>query len=108
MALLKDRAKLVCMQAWSRWFDNARVQAFIDLKRELRDAVYLHANLVAREKDLNDRNKVLKDENTSLTSYGNDGKIVDKNMAQVKKQCDQIRSDIADSEDDYRMLMIEH
>ena len=85
MALLKDRAKLVCMQAWGRWFDNARVQAFIDLKRELRDAVYLHANLQAREKDLNDRNKVLKDENISLTSYGNDGKIVDKNMAQVKK-----------------------
>ena len=90
------------MQAWGRWFDNARVQAFIDLKRELRDAVYLHENLLAREKDLNERNKVLKNENTSLTSYHTDGKIVDKNMAQVRKQCEDLRQDIADSEDDYR------
>ena len=72
MALLKDRNRIVSGEAWSRWFDKQRALAKDELKKNLRDAYYLKANLEARESNLTDRNKELKTENASLSGLGGD------------------------------------
>ena len=72
MALIKDRSRIVEGEAWSRWFDKYRALTNAELKRNLRDAYYLKANLEARESNLTDRNKELKNENISLTGMTGD------------------------------------
>lgn len=83
MALLKDRSRIVEGEAWSRWFDKARALQKDELKKNLRDAYYLKANLEARESNLTDRNKELKTENASLAGMTTDQAVVIKNKNQL-------------------------
>jgi hypothetical protein len=44
----------------------------LDYNRDLRDDSYLHANLLAREKELTEKNKELKSENAELAEFTRD------------------------------------
>lgn len=71
-ALVKDRSRFAQMQAWSRWFNKWHQKKMLDYNRDLRDDSYLHANLLAREKELTEKNKELKSENSELAEFTRD------------------------------------
>ena len=96
------------MESWNRWFNQRRSVNKKELLREIRDASYLLSNLEARKKQLDQRNKELKSENLSMGSLTSDQKVVHKNQSQLAKAMDALRSDIAETDQDYEALLKEN
>jgi hypothetical protein len=104
MGYLKDRNKLVKMQACSRWLWAVRMLTKADFERQIRDAAYLHANLGQRTTSLTTENTRLGSENKELHQFGQDGSVIRTNMERLKAETDKIKSRIADTDEDYREL----
>ena len=98
MALLKDRAKISQMEAWNRWANRRRRTGKQELMRDIRDASYLHANLQARKKQLEQRNTELKTENVSMGSLTSDQQVVYKNNGQLEDAVAALRADIGETD----------
>ena len=56
----------------------------LDYNLYLRDDSYYYANLLAREKELTQKNKELKSENAELSEFTKDSQIFKNNMLKLK------------------------